>query len=169
MSDKDLKQFFKDLKKQDAHDVPDFNEIFGKAQQKAKPSKKKKSIISIRTFSIAASILLVVSIGLWQFNNSSNTNTEIADEFAVRWMEEETIMDWESNTNELLPTEYSMNQKEETTEENISLPEVTKEEIKEIIAETELDSSLYVHGAISDWESPTASLMPSTMGMGLSF
>ena len=158
MSDKDLKQFFKDLKKQEAHDVPDFNKMFSKAKQEAKPPQKKKStIISIRTISIAASILLVVSVGIWQLNNNNPTQrTQIDDEFAVRWMQEEdNIMDWESDTDELLPTEYSMDQEEEVEAESITAPEVTQEEIQEVIAETELDSSLYQYGAISDWESPT--------------
>jgi hypothetical protein len=170
MSDREIKQFFKKLKDEESQDVPDFKEMFEKAKQHAKPIAKRKSrIVLIQRISVAASLLLLLTLGIWQLTKKGANNAVLEDQFAEDWIQEETIMDWESDTDELLPTEFSMNEEKETQTKSIKAPEVTQEVIQEVIAETELDSSLYKYGAISDWESPTASLMPPILGMGMSF
>jgi hypothetical protein len=162
MEDKDIKKYFEALKKSENTATPDFDLLL----QRPRPVLKKSSPIRrILTWTAAAaSVALIALATVWSLNNSSGD--QLAEEIIT---EEKNIMNWESETDVLLPVEH--NKGETFAYNSLEAPitakkPVLKEEVKNLLKEVpELKAEDYKYGALSDWESPTSDLMPFYRGM----
>ncbi len=161
-----MQNFFQQMKAEDAQTAPDFEKLFQQAQEQRVAPKRQLALW--KNLAIAASLLLMISVGAWQWQQYW-ASASAEQELALAWEADNSIMSWEAATDELLPTELKQ---EQTTFPQHSISkqelEVKPELVEAVLETTELDSSLYQYGAIADWESPTASLMPPDF-MGFSF
>lgn len=173
MNDKDLKQLFGQLKKEESHAVPDFDELLARPEPTLKGySGRLRRLRLISRIAVAASILLVATIGIWQFSGLGNFDKQ--EELALDDIvdtQNENILNWEPATDELLPTENSQTNREtkiqtqpqpivKKSTQNTKKVVLTEATTEMIAANPELNESLFKNGSISDWESPTDYLMP---------
>jgi hypothetical protein len=176
MNDKNLQELFGELKKADSLNAPSFDELLARPKPLlAKQISRGRSIISLLSrIAVAASILLVASIGIWQFSGmgTSNGTRELALEDIID-SQNENILNWEPASNELLPTENSKTNNSKTdingqaiiSAKSYSTKAELSEATKEMIATTpELDEALFQNGSISDWVPATNFLLEEAQG-----
>lgn len=151
MEDNELKNLFSKLKKEENNNIPDFDLLLNR------PIKEKVRAISLNPilkWSAAAAILLLISVISYQYLNNIDSN-KLAEHISE---EKENILNWEAETDILLPTEFTDS---EVSEKDPKIIVISKKEEMEVVEKNpELKEDLYQFGAISDWTPPSDALMP---------
>ena len=171
MNDRNLQELFGAQKKADSLNAPNFEELLARPKPVLeKRLRFKQQLRIIQKFSIAASVLLLLSIGVWQFIDfGSQPNQE---GLGLEWMEnEENILNWEAPSDELLPVESTESIHEPNSLEAIKIERTAANsnslsaDTKEMIEQNpELDEALFKNGSITYWSSPTDFLIEEAQG-----
>jgi hypothetical protein len=157
MEDKDLKKLFEGLKAADNEKISDFDTVINK---KASKKYKKSKLLTLLKWSAAAAVFLIAGLLSYQQITNNITPSEVGKILT----EEKNIMNWESETDQYLLTEYS--QKSDAKTNKITIVDdrsiETQTEFDEIFEEeleyTNEDVMAY-HVSISEWESTTDFLL----------
>lgn len=157
MEDKDLKKLFEGLKAADNEKISDFDTVINKKTSK---KYKKSKLLTLLKWSAAAAIFLIAGLLSYQ----QITNNSAPSDVGKILTEEKNIMNWESETDQYLLTEYSQKSDAKTNEitiledRNIETQAEFEEIFEEELEYTNEDVMVY-HVSISEWESTTDFLL----------